>query len=57
MLTHCYSGGKPNNEYGPMDPSRNSTFDFLKQMFSEVATVFPDHYVHLGGDEVDFDCW
>ncbi|CAF0749245.1 unnamed protein product [Adineta ricciae] len=57
VLTHCYSGGKPNNEYGPMDPSRNSTFDFLKKMFSEVANVFPDHYVHLGGDEVDFDCW
>ncbi|CAF1064636.1 unnamed protein product [Rotaria magnacalcarata] len=57
VLTHCYSGGKPNNEFGPMDPSRNSTFSFLKEMFSEVANVFPDHYVHLGGDEVDFDCW
>ncbi|CAF2329153.1 unnamed protein product [Rotaria sp. Silwood2] len=57
VLTHCYSGGKPNNEFGPMDPTQNSTFDFLKQIFSEVANVFPDHYVHLGGDEVDFDCW
>ncbi|UJR33671.1 hypothetical protein I4U23_021103 [Adineta vaga] len=57
VLTHCYSGGKPNNEFGPMDPSRNSTFDFLKKIFGEIATVFPDHYVHLGGDEVDFDCW
>ncbi|CAF1287035.1 unnamed protein product [Rotaria sordida] len=57
VLTHCYNGGKPTNELGPMDPSRNSTFDFLKKLFSEIANVFPDHYVHLGGDEVNFDCW
>ena len=57
VLTQCYKDGKPDGDYGPIDPSRNSTFLFLKNFFSEITNVFPDRYVHLGGDEVDFKCW
>nr|XP_037285324.1 beta-hexosaminidase subunit alpha-like [Rhipicephalus microplus]XP_037285325.1 beta-hexosaminidase subunit alpha-like [Rhipicephalus microplus] len=57
LLTTCYKGTKPSGKLGPIDPSTNATYDFLKALFSEVAGVFPDQYIHLGGDEVSFDCW
>lgn len=58
LLTQCYNGqGKPNGELGPLDPTRNSTYTALWLLFREAAQVFPDSYIHLGGDEVPFDCW
>jgi N-acetyl-beta-hexosaminidase len=43
--------------YGPIDPSNVATFAFLKNFVKELIDVFPDKYLHLGGDEVDFTCW
>ncbi len=40
-----------------MDPTREEVFAFLQEFLGEVAEVFPDKYVHLGGDEVSLDCW
>ena len=34
-----------------MDPTREETYRFLAGFFAEMATLFPDAYLHIGGDE------
>ncbi len=40
-----------------LDPVKESTYLFLEKFFSEMATLFPDEYIHIGGDENNGEQW
>jgi hexosaminidase len=40
-----------------MDPTKESTYRFLDRFVGEMASLFPDEYFHIGGDEVNPKDW
>ncbi|HZU10728.1 MAG TPA: family 20 glycosylhydrolase [Pseudacidobacterium sp.] len=40
-----------------MDPTRDSTYKFLDKFIGEMAKLFPDPYMHIGGDETNGVQW
>ncbi len=40
-----------------LDPTNPETYDFLNQLFSEMASLFKDDYFHVGGDENEGKHW
>jgi hexosaminidase len=48
-------------EYGifdpVLDPTRESTYKFLDKFLGEMADLFPDPYMHIGGDENNGEQW
>src|SRR5690606_32451677 len=40
-----------------MCPGKESTFEFIETVLSEVLELFPSHYIHIGGDEVPKERW
>ncbi len=48
-------------EYGVqdpvMDPTKEKTYQFLESFLDEMTELFPDEYVHIGGDENNGKQW
>jgi hexosaminidase len=40
-----------------MDPTREEVYRFLDAFIGEMATLFPDPVLHIGGDEVEGHAW
>ncbi|XP_063239319.1 beta-hexosaminidase subunit alpha-like isoform X2 [Bacillus rossius redtenbacheri] len=59
LLTPCHlgAGDLPDGTYGPVNPVLESTYSFMAALLREAAGVFGDRFLHLGGDEVTFECW
>jgi hexosaminidase len=42
---------------GALDPTKESTYKFLDAFIGEMAGLFPDEYMHMGGDESNGADW
>ena len=40
-----------------LDPTRDETYRFIERFLTEMTSVFPDEYVHIGGDEAPAADW
>ena len=48
---------KPGVHDPTMDPTKESTYKFLKSFLTEMTGLFPDAYLHIGGDENNGKLW
>ncbi len=39
------------------DPTRKATYKFFDKFFAEMSSLFPDDYIHIGGDENNGKQW
>ena len=47
----------PNEFSNPICPCNPHVLEFAKDIFSEIADLFPSKYIHIGGDEVNKKHW
>lgn len=53
-----YEVGKDFGEFdGTIDPTKEVTYKTLDTLIGEMASLFPDAYFHIGGDEVNGKAW
>ncbi|HKG23108.1 MAG TPA: family 20 glycosylhydrolase, partial [Blastocatellia bacterium] len=53
-----YTIERKNGIFEPaLDPTREEVYKFLEVFFTEMAQLFPDAYMHIGGDENEGHQW
>ena len=53
-----YKIERKNGIFDPaLDPTREELYKFLEGFFTEMAQLFPDEYIHIGGDENEGHQW
>jgi hexosaminidase len=53
-----YKIERKNGIFDPaLDPTREETYKFLEGFLGEMAALFPDDYIHIGGDENEGHHW
>lgn len=57
VLTTCYGTDGTAAGTGNLDPSKESTYTFLRTLLAEVVPLFQSGMFMVGGDEVQYDCW
>ncbi|WP_262711025.1 family 20 glycosylhydrolase [Ilyomonas limi] len=62
--THIYSnllceeqGGNSALFTSPLCPCNENVFTFARNVYTEIAALFPSTYMHIGGDEVERSAW
>jgi len=52
---------KPDSSYGilsyVLNAFSNKTYEYITDILTEVSELFPDQYIHIGGDEVQRTYW
>jgi hypothetical protein len=46
----------PHNIYA-INPINNLTMKIVFEVLKQITEIFPSKYLHVGGDEVDLECW
>jgi hexosaminidase len=52
-----YPPGRVARDATALDVTQEKTYKFLDKLIGEMASLFPDAYLHIGGDEVDDKPW
>jgi hexosaminidase len=64
FITVCYHDGKPfqaiysiQGEAEIFNPTLEGLYPVLENVLDEITKLFVDDYIHLGMDEVYYECW